>query len=109
MNIDLLRHGTLAQMAGAWSQVVHHDISTLLEERFKSVFMYFIAYTGVPFGESDLIIEGRQIIPLALHKAVFLRNGFDAVRRGVNFLDRDWNHNRVRCARTTSGLPSASI
>ncbi|KAH9958560.1 hypothetical protein BC827DRAFT_554296 [Russula dissimulans] len=65
-------------MAGALPPVVHDDISTLLEERFKSVVMRFTAYTGIPLGESDLIIKDRQIIPLALHKAVFLRNGFDA-------------------------------
>jgi len=79
MNIDLLRNGTFAQMAGALSQVVDHDTPTLLEERFKSVFMHFTAYTGILLGEYDLTVEDRQTIPLALHKAVFLRNGFDAV------------------------------
>ncbi|KAI9512946.1 hypothetical protein F5148DRAFT_559685 [Russula earlei] len=92
VNVDLLDNGTFAQLAGASqqqsSQIMHsppqqliqfYDIPPSLEERFKSVFMHFTAYTGIVLGESDLIIENRQISPLALHKAVFLRNGFEAV------------------------------
>ncbi|KAI9512947.1 hypothetical protein F5148DRAFT_559957 [Russula earlei] len=51
-------------------------IPPLSEDGFKRTFARFTS-TG-PSG-CDLIIEGRQINLWALHKAVFLRNGFDSV------------------------------
>lgn len=42
--------------------------------------MPFIAATGIMLSERDLVIDGRQINLWALHKLVFLRNGFESVR-----------------------------
>jgi hypothetical protein len=92
LDVDLLLNGTLAQIAGAPaqqpSQIIDisshqpnrpHEISPLSEERFKAVLMYFTTYTGFGLCERDLIIEGKAVSPLALHKAVFLQNGFESV------------------------------
>jgi hypothetical protein len=89
----LPHNGALAQIAGAppqqSPQVTHppsqqpilpHKIPPLPEDRFKLVFMQFTAATGLRITERDLFIEGRPTNLWALHKAVFLRNGFDSVR-----------------------------
>ena len=96
----LPHNGALAQMPGAPPQqspqithpppqqpVLPHKLPPLPEERFKGVFMQFTAATGIRPTERDLHIEGRPINLWALHKAVFLRNGFDSVRLGM-VLDR---------------------
>jgi hypothetical protein len=52
----------------------------LTEDRFKAFFAQFARNPGIRTTERDFIIEGRQINPWLLHKAVFLRGGFDTVR-----------------------------
>jgi hypothetical protein len=42
--------------------------------------MQYSAATGIKPTERDLQIEGRPVNLWALHRAVFLRGGFDAVR-----------------------------
>jgi hypothetical protein len=64
--------------------ILPHKIPPLPEARFKSVFIQFTAATGIRLTESDLTIEGRPINLWALHKAVFLRNGFETVCLGMN-------------------------
>jgi hypothetical protein len=80
---NILPHnGAVAQMTGAPPQqnLLFHKIPPLPEDRFKGVFQQFTAATGVRLSERDLIVEGRQINLWALHRAVFLRKGFDSVR-----------------------------
>jgi len=60
-----------------------HKIPPLPEERFKGVFMQFTAATGLRLTDRDLVIEGRPVNPWALHRAVFMRNGFKSVRLGM--------------------------
>jgi len=57
-----------------------HKIPPLPEDRFKSVFSQFTAATRIRLTERDLLVEGRQANLWALHKAVFMRNGYEAVR-----------------------------
>jgi hypothetical protein len=89
-------NGQLAQVAGAPPQqstqiaqppsqqpIQPHKIPPLPEDRFKGVFMQFTAATGLRLTERDLVIEGRQVNLWALHRAVFMRNGFDSVRPGM--------------------------
>jgi hypothetical protein len=88
-------NGALAQTADAPPQqspqitpplsqpVLPYKLPPMPEEWFKIFFMQFGAATGFRYSERDLIIEGRPINLWALHKAVFLRNGFDAVRLGI--------------------------
>ena len=52
----------------------------LTEEKFMEFFMLFSHATGVRLNELDFNIEGRQVNPWSLHRAVFARNGFDSVR-----------------------------
>jgi len=54
-----------------------YTIPPVPEDLFKDV---FTAVTGTRLSEGDLEIEGRQINVGALHKAVFLRNSYGAVR-----------------------------
>jgi len=87
-------NGALAQMADAPPQqppqitpppsqlILPYKLPPLPEEWFKNLFMQFSAATGFRDSGRDPIIEGRPINLWALHKAVFLRNGFDAVRLG---------------------------
>ncbi|KAI0292189.1 hypothetical protein BC826DRAFT_955249 [Russula brevipes] len=56
-----------------------HKIPPLPEERFKNIFMQFTAATGIRFSERDLVLDGRPISLWALHRTVFMRNGFDSV------------------------------
>jgi len=94
----LPHNGALAQMPGAPPQqspqithppsqqpIIPHKLPPLAEERFKAVFMQFTNATGIRLTERDLLIEGRPINLWALHKAVFLRNGFDSVRLGMGY------------------------
>ena len=55
-------------------------VPPLTEERFMDLFMESSHVTGVRLSEQDFNIEGRQVNPWALHRAVFARNGFDSVR-----------------------------
>ena len=86
-------NGSLAQMSSAPPQqstqiaqapsqqpIQPHRIPPLPEDRFKGVFMQFTAATGLRLTDRDLVIEGRSINLWALHRAVFLRNGFESVR-----------------------------
>ena len=52
----------------------------LTEERFMEHFMLFSHATGIRLNEQEFYIEGQQVNPWALHRAVFARNGFDSVR-----------------------------
>ena len=52
----------------------------LLEDRFKINFMQFTRAKGIRLNERDLVVEGRPINLWALHRIVFMRNGFDSVR-----------------------------
>ena len=52
----------------------------LTEEKFMELFMLFSHATGIRLNEHDFNIEGRQVNPWGLHRAVFARNGFDSVR-----------------------------
>ena len=60
------------------------ELPSLTEERFMDLFMMFSYATGVRLNEQDFNIEGRQVNPWALHRAVFARNGFDSVGFMVN-------------------------
>ncbi|KAI0293835.1 hypothetical protein BC826DRAFT_879321, partial [Russula brevipes] len=51
----------------------------LTEERFMDLFIQFSRTTGIKLSEQDFVIEGRPIDPWVLHRAVFVRNGFDSV------------------------------
>lgn len=97
----LPHNGALAQMPGAPPQqspqithphppsqqpILSHKLPPLQEERFKAVFTQFCAATGTRLTERDLLVEGRQINLWALHKAVYLRNGFDSVRLGLVYI-----------------------
>ena len=42
--------------------------------------MQFTRSKGIRLNERDLVIEGRPINLWALHRTVFMRNGFDSVR-----------------------------
>jgi len=55
-------------------------IPPVAKDQFKNLSMQFTAATGTRLGEHDPVIEGRQINLWDLHKAVFLRNGYEAVR-----------------------------
>jgi hypothetical protein len=57
-----------------------YTIYPVLEDLFKNDFMRFTATSDTKLSEHDLEIEGRQINLWALHEAVFLRNGYEAVR-----------------------------
>ena len=107
-------------MAGAppqhSSQIMHlssqqhnqpHEFSPSSEERFKNVLMYFTAYTGIRLCERDFVIEGKPVSLLALHKAVFLRNGFESVRLNTISSTMTLTDTCVRYAPTTSGPSSA--
>jgi hypothetical protein len=95
--VGLPLNGALAQMTGAppqqSPQITHtpsqplvqpHKIPPLPEDRFKNVFTQFTAATGMRISERDLIVEGRLISLWALHRTVFMRNGFDSVRIRMN-------------------------
>ena len=43
-------------------------------------FMLFSNLTGIRLNEQDFFIEGHQVNPWELYRAVSLRNGFDSVR-----------------------------
>jgi hypothetical protein len=58
--------------------------SPLAEEKFMELFMLFSHATGIRLNEQDFNIEGQQVNPWSLHKAVFARNGFDSVRFFIN-------------------------
>ena len=94
-------NGPLVQMASAPPQqstqiaqplsqqpIQPHKIPLLPEDRFKGVFMQFTAATGLRLTDRDLVIEGRQVNLWALHRAVFMRNGFESVRLGM--IDGCW-------------------
>ena len=55
-------------------------VPPLTEERFMDLFVLFSHATGVRLIEQDFNIEGQQVNPWTLHRAVFVRNGFDSVR-----------------------------
>ena len=82
-------NGSLAQMASAPPQQsaqiaqAPSQIPPLPEDRFKGVFMQFTAATGLRLTDRELVIEGRPVNLWALHRAVFLRNGFESVRLGM--------------------------
>ena len=89
-------NGQLAQVAGAPPQqstqiaqppsqqpIQPHKIPPLPEDRFKGVFMQFAAATGLRRTDRNFVIEGRPVNLWALHRAVFMRNGFDSVRLGM--------------------------
>jgi hypothetical protein len=113
---SLPHNGALAQMSGAPPQqspqiahppsqqsILPHKLPPLPEERFKGVFLQFTAASGIRLTESDLTIEGRPINLWALHKAVFLRNGFETVCLGMNDSCGVGSNGRIRYARTTNG------
>jgi hypothetical protein len=79
-----------AQIAQAPSQqpIQPHKIPPLPEDRFKGVFVRFTAATGLRLTDRDLVIEGQPVNLWALHRAVFLRNGFESVRLGM--IDGSW-------------------
>ena len=79
-----------AQIAQPPSQppIQPRRIPPLPEDRFKGVFMQFTAATGLRLTDRDLVIEGRPVNLWALHRAVFMRNGFDSVRLGT--IDGPW-------------------
>jgi hypothetical protein len=52
----------------------------LTEEGFMDLFMRFSHATGIRLSEQDFNIEGRQVNPWTLHRAVIARGGFDSVR-----------------------------
>ena len=52
------------------------------------VFALFSHVTGVGLSEQDFNIEGRQVNPWALRRAVFMRNGFESVR--LDMIDGCW-------------------
>ena len=52
----------------------------LPEYRFKSLFAQFASATGLRLNDRDFIIDNRVVDPWALHRAIFLRNGFESVR-----------------------------
>jgi len=94
-------NGPLTQMAGVPAQqsaqiaqppsqqpIQPHKIPPLPEDRFKGVFMQFTAATGLRLTDRDLVIEGRPVNLWALHRAVFMRNGFESVRLGM--IDGPW-------------------
>ena len=43
-------------------------------------FMLFSNLTGIRLNEEDFFIEGHQVNPWELYRAVSLRDGFDTVR-----------------------------
>jgi hypothetical protein len=45
--------------------------------------MQFVAAMGFRLTERDLAIEGRPVNLWALHRAVFVLNGFESVRLGT--------------------------
>ena len=45
--------------------------------------MQFAAATGFRLTERDVTIEGRPVNLWALHRAVFMRYGFESVRLGM--------------------------
>ncbi len=55
-------------------------LPNLTEEGFMDLFMRFSHATGIRLGEQDFNIEGRQVNPWTLHRAVIARGGFDSVR-----------------------------
>ena len=55
-----------------------NKLPCLPEDRFKSSFVQFTRSKGIRLNERDLAIDGHNL--WALHKAVFLRNGFESVR-----------------------------
>ncbi|KAH9958561.1 hypothetical protein BC827DRAFT_1269411 [Russula dissimulans] len=69
--------GRLAPLS-QWS-FQFYTIRPLPENRFKNDLKQFTAATGTRLSERDLVIEGRQINLWDLHKAVFLRNGYEAL------------------------------
>lgn len=50
--------------------------------------MHFTAATGLRLTERDLVIEGRPVNPWVLHRAVFMRNGFESVCLGMTLRSR---------------------
>ena len=50
------------------------------DDEFKHKFAQFTRSEGIRLNERDLAIDGQPINLLALHKAVFSRNGFESVR-----------------------------
>ncbi|KAH9958566.1 hypothetical protein BC827DRAFT_554469 [Russula dissimulans] len=77
----LVTHPSLRQTIHSPSQwpFRFYTIYPVLEDLFKKDFMRFNATTGTRLSEHDLEVEGREINLWALHKAVFLRNGYEAV------------------------------
>ena len=83
-------NGALATMAGAppqqSPQITHpssqqaNKLPVLTEDRFKFFFAHFARSPGIRSSERDFTIDGRQINPWILHRAVFPRGGFDSVR-----------------------------
>ncbi|KAI0249895.1 hypothetical protein BJV78DRAFT_1224130 [Lactifluus subvellereus] len=85
-------NGALAAMAGAppqqSPQITHpppqqpiqaNKLAPLTEDRFKFFFAQFARSSGIRSSERDFTIDGRQINPWILHRAVFSRGGFDLV------------------------------
>jgi hypothetical protein len=82
-------NGPLAQMAARpppppsplpQQHVEPRQLPPLTEERFMDLFIQFSRTTGIKLSEQDFVIEGRPVDPWVLHRAVFVRNGFDSVR-----------------------------
>jgi len=57
-----------------------HKRLPLSEGRFNNDFPRYTVATGIRHSQRDLVIEGRVINLWALHKTVFLRNGYGSVR-----------------------------
>jgi hypothetical protein len=54
-------------------------LPALPEGRFNALFVQFSNTTGLRLNARDFVIDGQPINPWALHRAVFVRNGFDSV------------------------------
>ena len=86
-------NGVLGQINGAQSQqsprsthppsqpsIQPNKLPHSSEDRFKINFMQFTKSKDIRLDERDLAIKRRAIDLWALHRTVFLRNGFDSVR-----------------------------
>ena len=115
-------NGVLGQINGAPPQqsprITHppsqqpiqsNKLPPLSEDRFKVNFMQFNRSKGIRLNERDLAIEGRAINLWALHRRVFLRNGFDSVRLQQFFFDLSPTNICGRCPHAMSGLLSAQL
>jgi len=85
-----------------------HKLLPLSEDRFQNALRHYTVATGIRSSEHDLVIEGKVVILWALHKAVFLRNGYGSVRLTHPLMGSPANI-CVRLPPTTSGLLSGPL